>query len=595
MFSGLRSRLSLAHLLSALALFVALGGSAYAANTVFSTDIVDGEVKSVDIGTGEVKSLDVANGVLTSDDLAPNSVGSAKITDRQVKNDDLSVGASSSNTIADGGIQGIDVKDGTLTIPKLSFDPATQAELDGHKSSADHDGRYFTKSELDSSDADPPNSGSNRVHWDILAGVPAGFADGVDDVGSANAWSLSGNSGTDPSTDFFGTTDGQPLNLRVNNAGALRLEPASNGSSESPNVVGGSADNAVTAGVFGATIGGGGRDFPFTDAASANKVTDDLGTVGGGTNNQAGDNNPLTDASRATVAGGAGNTASGPQATVAGGFLNTASGEKATVGGGQGDIASGDYSTLAGGFNNTASGVLATAAGGNNNTASGTSATVAGGASNTASGTSATVAGGSSNIAQGQFSFAAGHVAHANHDGAFVWADNQIAAMSSTAANQFIARAAGHFFLQSDSTLHDQSGFINTTTGAFLSTGGIWVNNSDRRLKHHFAALAPGTVLRKLTALPVRSWSYKAEPGVRHIGPVAQDFKRLFRVGADNRHIGTVDEAGVALAAIKALAAQNRLLNRKLGVESRRRSRQARRIARLERGLAALRKLGAAS
>ena len=83
-------------------------------------------------------------------------------------------------------------------------------------------------------------------------------------------------------------------------------------------------------------------------------------------------------------------------------------------------------------------------------------------------------------------------------------------------------------------------------------------------------------MLRKLTRLPVRSWSYKAEPGVRHIGPVAQDFHRLFRVGADNRHIGTVDSAGVALAAIKGLAAQNRRLNH--------------RIARLERGLAALRR-----
>ncbi len=34
-----------------LALFVALGGTAYAVNTVRSTDIVDGEVKSVDVGT----------------------------------------------------------------------------------------------------------------------------------------------------------------------------------------------------------------------------------------------------------------------------------------------------------------------------------------------------------------------------------------------------------------------------------------------------------------------------------------------------------------------------------------------------------------
>ena len=69
-------------------------GTAYAANTVFSSDIVDGEVKG--------------------NDLAADSVGSGKIADQQVKNADLGLGASSSNTIADGGIQGIDVKDNTL-------------------------------------------------------------------------------------------------------------------------------------------------------------------------------------------------------------------------------------------------------------------------------------------------------------------------------------------------------------------------------------------------------------------------------------------------------------------------------------------------
>ena len=34
----------------------------YAANTVFSTDIVNGEVKSVDIGAGQVQSADIEDG-----------------------------------------------------------------------------------------------------------------------------------------------------------------------------------------------------------------------------------------------------------------------------------------------------------------------------------------------------------------------------------------------------------------------------------------------------------------------------------------------------------------------------------------------------
>jgi hypothetical protein len=52
MFGKLRPR-SAYDVMAALALFVALStGGAYAANTVFSTDIVDGEVKTPDLATG---------------------------------------------------------------------------------------------------------------------------------------------------------------------------------------------------------------------------------------------------------------------------------------------------------------------------------------------------------------------------------------------------------------------------------------------------------------------------------------------------------------------------------------------------------------
>jgi Chaperone of endosialidase len=509
-------RLSLPHLLSALALFVALGGTALAthpggANTISSGDIITGEVKSVDLGNGEVKT----------DDLAANSVGSGKIADRQVKNADLSIGASSSNTIADGGIEGVDVHANTLTGDQIA------------------ESALFNDDSLDGADVDE----STLFNDHSLTGLD------VNQASLTQLWQLGGNTGTDPSFQSLGTTDNAALTLSVNSAQALRLEPAGNGTSPSPNVIGGSSDNTVTEGVFAATIGGGGRDEPFSGGTTGNRVTDNFGTVGGGTDNQAGDPGVFTEDT--------------PYATVGGGQQNLAAGIASTVGGGSGNSAFGDAPTVAGGTGNSAYGPDA--------------ATVGGGSTNAAGGTWATVPGGVNNVALGTASFAAGGGANAAHAGSFVWADgtdsdaDQVPdTISSTAANQFIARAAGRFFLQSDSTLANQGGFLNTSTGAFLSTGGDWTNNSDRRLKHRFAALRPSTVLRKLTRLPVRSWSYKAEPGVRHIGPVAQDFHRVFRVGADERHIGTVDEAGVALAAIKALAAQNRRLNR--------------RIARLERG-----------
>ncbi len=48
-----------------------------------------------------------------------------------------------------------------------------------------HDSNYYTRSELNTSDGNPPNSGSNRISWNNLKDVPAGFADGTDEVGAA--------------------------------------------------------------------------------------------------------------------------------------------------------------------------------------------------------------------------------------------------------------------------------------------------------------------------------------------------------------------------------------------------------------------------
>jgi len=71
-------------------------------------------------------------------------------------------------------------------------------------------------------------------------------------------------------------------------------------------------------------------------------------------------------------------------------------------------------------------------------------ATVGGGYGNVAGGSYSTVPGGRENTATGVKSLAAGYKAKASHDGAFVWSDaSSDAAFQSTAANQFLIRAAG--------------------------------------------------------------------------------------------------------------------------------------------------------
>ena len=143
-------------------------------------------------------------------------------------------------------------------------------------------------------------------------------------------WSTLGDSGSSPATHFLGTTDAQPLVLRTGNVRSLRIEPSAESFGGGPitaNVIAGSSANAVTAGVRGATISGGGvptglSDPSFTDEAP-NRVTDAYGTVGGGYGNVAG--------------GDAGTTTDQPFATVGGGFSNSAAGRYATVAGGRGN------------------------------------------------------------------------------------------------------------------------------------------------------------------------------------------------------------------------------------------------------------------
>jgi len=76
---------------------------------------------------------------------------------------------------------------------------------------------------------------------------------------------------------------------------------------------------------------------------------------------------------------------------------------------------------------------------------------------------------------------------------------------------------------------------------------------SDRNVKENFTTIDPQEVLSRVAALPITEWSFKMDAAARHIGPTAQDFHAAFEVGADDKHIATVDEEGVALAAIQGL------------------------------------------
>jgi hypothetical protein len=228
------------------------------------------------------------------------------------------------------------------------------------------------------------------------------------------------------------------------------------------------------------------------------------------------------------------------------GGTHTITGALATDSGGFSNTANGDYSTVAGGYQNTASGPSSTVAGGNNNIASGFHSTVPGGVGNTAS---------------GDYSFAAGFGAVAIGNGSFVWADNlgftfepsragSPASGWANPAHTFNVRATGGVWFVTGLDVD-----FKPTTGPFVNPGsGTWAATSDRATKENFQRIEPREVLAKVRAMPIASWNYITEGAhIRHLGPVSQDFYAAFALGGDDKSITSIDEGGVALAAIQGL------------------------------------------
>ena len=203
------------------------------------------------------------------------------------------------------------------------------------------------------------------------------------------SWKLDGNSGTTPGTQFLGTTDTNALELKVNNARVLRLEPGF-----SPNLIGGHSDNFVPLGIAGVTISGGGQ------GGSPNQATNDFATIGGGFGNLAGawtstigggsENSIQFESTFSTIGGGSGNRiqTSAQYATVAGGLFNLV-----------GDNSSG--ANITGGYNNSARAIYSSIGGGSGNSIEieARSSVIAGGASSTieSNATFSTISGGVGN------------------------------------------------------------------------------------------------------------------------------------------------------------------------------------------------------
>ncbi|MEZ4785729.1 MAG: hypothetical protein R3F28_16835 [Candidatus Kapaibacterium sp.] len=179
-------------------------------------------------------------------------------------------------------------------------------------------------------------NGSGVPTWSPFSSVVTAIADSL----GSTIWKTTGNAGTNPSNHFVGTTDNQPLIVRVNNDTALRILPGA-----TPSLVGGNGANSIATGVIGGVIAGGGDD------PSPNQVNADYGAIVGGIRHRA-------NAYFTFIGGGQTNIIDtlANESVIGGGFVNTidtGASQSVIVGGVFQTIGNyARYATIAGGARN---------------------------------------------------------------------------------------------------------------------------------------------------------------------------------------------------------------------------------------------------
>ncbi len=199
--------------MGALALFLVLtGGIAYAANTIASSDIINGEVKTADIGNDQVRSVDVrddtlANGGLGSADIAPDSLQGADIVEGTLQNVDAAT------------VSGLQVRKINFQVP-FGTGPTTVLDLAGLQITAEcqNFGDFLDVKAFTSKD---------RASAFFFSGYSAN-ADDTDDVQDINSANFSHGSfdigeqlQIDNATPFLGNSSMGTLNYSAPDGGVV--------------------------------------------------------------------------------------------------------------------------------------------------------------------------------------------------------------------------------------------------------------------------------------------------------------------------------------------------------------------------------------
>ncbi len=280
-----------------------VNSDAIQAGSVTNIKITDGAITQAKLQNNSVGSLQVINASITEAKLADNSVTTPKLANDSVTTTKIADDAITSDELANNSVNTDSILNGTIVAADINNN-SVQQRISGTCS-----------------------PGSSIAS--ILANGTVTCEN--DDVG-ITGWGLTGNSGTNPSSQFIGTTDLNDFVVKVNNIESMRISPHSG-------ITLGDFNN-IASGAYNSIISGGTNNS--IESVSMLQNTN-LSSITGGTLNKIKDTS-----SRSSIIGGYGNVLKGDNSVISGGQYNEILGDFSAVIGGRNNLSNSNYSFTSG-------------------------------------------------------------------------------------------------------------------------------------------------------------------------------------------------------------------------------------------------------
>ena len=108
--------------------------------------------------------------------------------------------------------------------------------------------------------------------------------------------------------------------------------------------------------------------------------------------------------------------------------------------------------------------------------------------------------------------------------------------------------------------------FTDETVGSIDASGNVSPASS-ATLKENFKNIGD-SVAEKILGIKITSWQYRAKPGVRYVGPTAEDFKKIAGYG-DGKSVNMTTFLGLTFRAMQLVFKRVKALEKRLGTAER--------------------------